>query len=192
MGPKGKVRVVEPSRTEEAHARRVASAKATVPELVLRSSIPGSVSLGQLVHACARALREHPRLNASYRDGRFELHGRVNVAASEDGLLAPTIFDADTKSAAEISRELDELRARGRAGELAPTDVSGATFTVATLAVPGFTAVLHPPQAAVLAVGVGGEGPTQIALTCDHRILFGPEAAAFLALVAELLRSEAT
>jgi len=182
---KGDTARIEPSRAEQAHARRVSSARATIPELVLRSSISATASLGEIVHACGRALREHSRLNASYRDGRFELHSRVNVAVSDGGLLAPTVFDADTKGAAEVTREVDALLARGRAGELAPTELSGATFTVVN--VPGFTAILYPPQAAALAVGVAPAGEVEVTLTCDNRILFGPEAAAFLVQVRNLL-----
>ena len=82
-----------------------------------------------MVKACALALREFPRVNGSYRDGRFELHGRVNVGiavAAEDALVVPTIFDADRKSLGEIAREARALAEQGAAtGTITPPELSG-------------------------------------------------------------------
>ncbi len=118
-----------------------------------------------IVKACALALRDHPRANGSYRDGRFELHARVNVgvavaAGAENptggALVVPTVFDADTKALGEIARETRALAERVRDGSITPPELSGGTFTVSNLGMYGirsFTAIVNPPQAAILAVG---------------------------------------
>jgi pyruvate dehydrogenase E2 component (dihydrolipoamide acetyltransferase) len=158
-----------------------------------------------VVKACAIALREHPLANGAYRDGAFELYERINVGvavATEDSLIVPTVVDADGKSLLEISREVRRLAARVRSGEVTPAELSGGTFTVSNLGMYGvssFDAIINPPQAAILAVGevratpvvrdgqiVPGHRMT-IALTCDHRILYGAPAAEFLARVRALL-----
>jgi pyruvate dehydrogenase E2 component (dihydrolipoamide acetyltransferase) len=164
-----------------------------------------------IVKACALALREYPRANGSYRDGRFELHSRVNVGvavavASDDptggALVVPTVFDADTKALGEIARETRTLARRVRDGQITPPELGGATFTVSNLGMHGirhFTAIVNPPQAAILAVGEVGPRPVArkkkaivrptmtVTLSCDHRILYGADAALFLARVRELL-----
>jgi len=158
-----------------------------------------------VVRACALALREHPRANGAFRDGGFELYERVNVGvavAAEEALLVPVVADADRLSLGEIARVSRELAVRGREGTLTAAQMSGATFTVSNLGmygVRGFTAVLNSPQAAILAVGelaqravvVDGElvarHRLELNLTCDHRILYGADAAAFLARIRELL-----
>jgi pyruvate dehydrogenase E2 component (dihydrolipoamide acetyltransferase) len=158
-----------------------------------------------VVKAAARALREFPRANGSYRDGRFELYGRVNVGvavAAQDALVVPTVFDADRKSLGEIARETRALAERVRAGVVTPPELSGGTFTVSNLGMYGvtsFTAVINPPQAAILAVGAmtpkavvrdGGlvaRHTMGVTLACDHRILYGADAAEFLARIRALL-----
>jgi len=158
-----------------------------------------------VVRACALALREHPRANAAYRDGAFELYERVNVGiavAADDSLIVPTLFDADRKSLLDIAREARMLAERVRSRQITPAELSGATFTVSNLGMYGITsfdAIINPPQAAILAVGELREVPVvrdgqvvpglriSIALTCDHRILYGAPAAEFLARVRQLL-----
>jgi pyruvate dehydrogenase E2 component (dihydrolipoamide acetyltransferase) len=168
-----------------------------------------------IVKACALALREHPRANGSYRDGRFELHSRVNVgvavaAASDDpaagALVVPTVFDADTKALGEIARETRTLAERVREGTVTPPELSGGTFTVSNLGMYGiasFTAIVNPPQAAILAVGavkpravvrkkkVVARHTMNVTLACDHRILYGADAALFLTRIRELLEEPA-
>jgi pyruvate dehydrogenase E2 component (dihydrolipoamide acetyltransferase) len=154
-----------------------------------------------VVKACALALREFPRVNGAYRDGRFELYSRVNVGvavAAPDGLVVPTIFDADRKTLGEIARESRALAGKVRDGTVSPPELSGATFTVSNLGMYGvreFVAVLNPPQAAILSVGAVEERPVvrdgavvpgrrmSVSLACDHRILYGADAAQFLARV---------
>jgi pyruvate dehydrogenase E2 component (dihydrolipoamide acetyltransferase) len=174
-------------------ARRSAESRATVPTLELSVDLepPRALASGSLVHACARALGAHPRANAAYRDGRFELYSRVNiglVVADTERYLIPTIFDADTKSETELQQEIETLF-RDVAG-LPSTAFTGATFSVwdatrhglATASIP-----VVPPQAAALAAGT-----RSLTLACDHRILYGAEAAAFLQAIAHHLDGDGT
>jgi pyruvate dehydrogenase E2 component (dihydrolipoyllysine-residue acetyltransferase) len=219
---KGDITVVKLSRVQQVIARRMAESKATVPEFTLRSELDMEAcvvlraqlkALGgdvpsyndMVVKASALALREFPRVNGSYRDGAFELHSRVNVGvavAATDALVVPTIFDADRKSLREIARESRALAERVRAATVTPPELSGGTFTVSNLGMYGvtdFTAVINPPQAAILAVGAlapravvrAGELVARhtmgVTLACDHRILYGADAAQFLARIRELL-----
>jgi pyruvate dehydrogenase E2 component (dihydrolipoamide acetyltransferase) len=158
-----------------------------------------------VVKACALTLREHPRANGAYRDGRFELYSRVNVGvavAALDALVVPTVFDADTKGLRQIASESRGLAQRVRDGQITPPELSGATFTVSNLGMFGidsFSAVINPPQAALLAVGAIAERPVvrdgeltsahmmSVNLACDHRILYGAPAAEFLARIRALL-----
>jgi pyruvate dehydrogenase E2 component (dihydrolipoamide acetyltransferase) len=222
---KGDVVVEELSRLQGVVARRMAESKATVPDFVLRTDVDmeGCVALRRqlkdrlgpdapvpsyndmVVKACALALREFPRANGAYRDGSFELYSRVNVGvavAGQDALVVPTVFDADTRSLGDIARATRELAAKVREGTVSPPELSGGTFTVSNLGmygVTGFTAVINPPQAGILAVGAMAPVPVvvdgrvavrqrmEISLTCDHRILYGADAAQFLARIRELL-----
>jgi pyruvate dehydrogenase E2 component (dihydrolipoamide acetyltransferase) len=158
-----------------------------------------------VVKACALALREHPRANGAYRDGRFELYSRVNVGiavAARDALVVPTVFDADRKGLRQIASESRALAQRVRDGQITPPELSGATFTVSNLGMYGvdsFSAVINPPQAAILAVGAIREKPVirggelssghllPLELACDHRILYGAPAAELLAGIRSLL-----
>ena len=160
-----------------------------------------------VVKASALALREHPAANGSYRDGRLQLHSRVNVGvavAAENALVVPTVFDADEKSLGEIARETHTLAERVRSATITPPELGGGTFTVSNLGMYGvrsFTAIVNPPQAGILSVGslepraIVSEGQVvarntmTLTLACDHRILYGAEAAQFLARVRELLET---
>jgi pyruvate dehydrogenase E2 component (dihydrolipoyllysine-residue acetyltransferase) len=222
---KGQVTYEDLSKTQQVIARRMAESKATAPHFYLRATIdmsdavagrgqvkaramPGDVIPSfndMVVKACALALREHPRANGAYRDGRFELYSRVNVGvavAAEDALIVPTLFDADRKGLRQIAQESRALAVKVREGQITPPELSGATFTVSNLGmygIDGFSAVINPPQAAILAVGAIEERPVvrdggiatahlmQVDLACDHRILYGAPAAEFLARVRALL-----
>jgi pyruvate dehydrogenase E2 component (dihydrolipoamide acetyltransferase) len=158
-----------------------------------------------VVRACALALRGHPRANGTYRDGAFHLRARVNIGvavAAEGTLVVPTIFDADAKPVTQIAAESRALAAQVREGTITPSDLAGGTFTVSNLGMFGvtsFTAVINSGQAAILAVGAAVERPVihdgdivvrsvmDLSLTCDHRILYGADAAAFLADLRALL-----
>jgi pyruvate dehydrogenase E2 component (dihydrolipoamide acetyltransferase) len=226
-GSKGAVEVIEPSRSQQLIARRMASAKATIPEFQvtvevdaeaafeLREQLRGQAdplpSVNDLVvKACALALRQHPGINASYVDGHFERYGRVNVGVAVAGtgtLVVPTVFDADIRSLTEIAAATRALAARVRDGTVTPPELSGATFTVSNLGMLGvsrFTAVINPPQAAILAVGaanaravVGPDGTLsarrvmELTISADHRIVYGADAADFLATVRKRLERPA-
>jgi pyruvate dehydrogenase E2 component (dihydrolipoamide acetyltransferase) len=158
-----------------------------------------------IVKACAVALREFPRANGAYKDGHFELYSRVNIGiavAAHDALIVPTIFDADRKSIREIAADARALAERVRAGVITPPELSGGTFAVSNLGMYGiksFIAVINPPQAAILSVGamepraavVDGEVTVRrrmdIVLSCDHRILYGADAAEFVRRIKQLL-----
>ena len=163
-----------------------------------------------IVKACALTLRRHPRANGSYRDGRFELHEHVNVGiavAADDALIVPTIADADTRPVGAIAREARRLAAAVRDGSVTPPDLAGATFSVSNLGMYGMTAitpVINPPQAAILGVGAARAIPAlrdgqlierrlmTLTLTCDHRILYGADAAEFLSDIRRGLESPLT
>src|SRR4051794_32005968 len=130
---KGDVTVVDPTRTQRTIARRIAEAKATVPEFTLQAEIDVAQALQRpepllalVVRAAGQALREVPRANAAYRDGKFELYSRANVGVTvdtEDAYVVPTIFDADRRTPAEIAAALDELADRARAGTITSPDL---------------------------------------------------------------------
>jgi len=223
---KGDVSVQELTRTQQVIARRMAESKATVPEFTIATDVDmeGAVELRKqlkaaaetvngampsyndmVVKASALALREYPRANGSYKDGHFELYSRVNVGvavAAQEALVVPTVFDADRKSLGEIARDTRTLAERVRANAITPPELSGGTFTVSNLGMFGvteFSAVINPPQAAILAVGkmepravvrdgeIVARNIMTITLVCDHRILYGADAAEFLARIKALL-----
>jgi hypothetical protein len=146
-GVKGTTRIEDPSPAQRTIARRSAESRATVPDLELSADVDmaaavelraetGYAGTALLVRACALALRETPRANGAYRDGRFELYSRVNIGVTlgtADAYAVPAVLDADQKSLAELSAELDDLAVRASAGELTPPELSGATFTLTDL-----------------------------------------------------------
>jgi pyruvate dehydrogenase E2 component (dihydrolipoamide acetyltransferase) len=160
-----------------------------------------------VVKAAALALVDFPRANGAYRDGKFELYSRVNVGvavAGQDALIVPTVFDADSKSLGQIAKETRTLAERVRAGAITPPELSSGTFTVSNLGMFGiqsFVAVINPPQAAILAVGAMQPTPVvrdgevvvrnimRLTLACDHRILYGADAAEFLGRIRERLEN---
>jgi pyruvate dehydrogenase E2 component (dihydrolipoamide acetyltransferase) len=190
---KGSVEVREPTKLEQASARRVAESKATIPHIYLDAelAVAGGESSDLTAHvikAAADALRQHPALNGAYRDGRFETYSRVNVGVTisgEGAAVVPTIFDADTLDPVEIATRLDELRRAVNEGTLTSPQLAGGTFTVTVLespAVTRLTPVINAGQAATLAVAGAGRviGAT---LACDNRMVGAPEGAAFLEAV---------
>ncbi len=219
---KGTVRIEAPTRVQELIARRMVEGSA-IPAFAVETEIDmtGIVARRQeeagspdpppsindfVVKASALALREFPRLNASYSERGFELYSRINVGvavAGEDSLIVPTIFDADRKTLAEIAAETRRLADRARAGQITPAELEGGTFTVTNLGMLGatrFLPIINPPQAAILAVGSVSKRPTfdehdvlvarwtmSATLVCDHRIVYGADAARFLGRLKELL-----
>lgn len=222
---KGQVETVELTKLQQTVARRMAESKATAPHFYLETEVDMSRAVeararikagakegdpvpsfnDMVVKACALALREFPRANAAYRDGKVELYSRVNVGvavAARDALVVPTVFDADRRGLREIAAETRALAARVRDGSITPPELSGGTFTVSNLGMYGitnFAAVINPPQAAILAVGAIVERPVvrdgeivpahvmPINVACDHRVLYGSDGAEFVARVREML-----
>jgi pyruvate dehydrogenase E2 component (dihydrolipoamide acetyltransferase) len=151
-----------------------------------------------LIALVARTLARHPRVNASWAGDNLVENAQVNIAlaiAVEDGVIAPVIPGADTATLTDIAARRSDLAARARAGRLRPADLAGGTFAISNLGMFGvdaFSAIIMPPQAAILAVGqiadraVVVEGEIAIrpmltmTLSSDHRVLDGAKAAAFL------------
>ena len=162
-----------------------------------------------LVALVARVLERHPRLNASWTGEGIRLNPEVNVAiavAVDEGVVAAVIPRANTADLASIAADRQQLTERAKAGRLRPSDIAGATFTISNLGmhhVDAFSAIVTPPQAAVLAVGTiadrvvpvdgaPGIGPMMtLTLSCDHRVVDGARAAAFLNDLAGAIRHPA-
>ncbi len=159
-----------------------------------------------VVRAAAIALREHPRLNSSFADDHVVTRDEVDIGvavAAADILLVPVIRNADRLSLADIARRSRELAERARNRSLTPDDTTGGTFTVSNLGMFGvasFHAVINPPQAAILAIGAVVRRPVLddsgaivprnvmiVSLSCDHRVVYGLDAAMFLQRLRELL-----
>ena len=158
-----------------------------------------------LIRACAVTLRTHLDVNSSWGGDHLVRHSHVNIGcavATDNGLLVPVIRDADRKSLTEIAVEAHALVERARAGKLTPDELTGSTFTISNLGMYGidhFTAVINPPEAAVLAVGavqqeaVVRDGQLiaattlKLTLSIDHRVLDGATAAVFLRDLVNLL-----
>lgn len=162
-----------------------------------------------ILAASARALREHPGLNAYLVDEAITVLDEVNIGvavATDAGLMVPVIHGADRLSLADLTTRRRDLAERARTGRLTMADVDGGTFTVSSLGMLGvdrFDAILNIPQVAILAVGAtqvrwvrDGEGgrwqPTaELTLTCDHRAVDGAVGAGFLATLVRLLEAGA-
>ena len=158
-----------------------------------------------IVHATARALRRHPRVNVSLDGELVRVHSGIHIGlavALDDGLIVPVLRNADRKALPDLAAEARGLADRARQGQLTPEDVSGSTFTVTTLGrfgIDGFTPIINPPEAAILGVGRIIEKPAAyrgaialrhmltLSLTHDHRLVDGAAAAAFLQTLVEML-----
>jgi pyruvate dehydrogenase E2 component (dihydrolipoamide acetyltransferase) len=222
-GDRGEVTVVEPAPTQATIARRMAQSASAIPAFTVSLDADVSQIVDQrrgareqgaeplslndfVVRAVGLALREFPRFNASWVDGRIELYARVNVGiavATDDALLVPVVVDADRRSLSEIAAETRRLAKAARARTLRPEELQSATFTVSNLGMFGvrsFTAIVDAPQAAILAVGGVRREPREdaaggvafrdvmtLTLSCDHRVVYGADGARFLSRLRELL-----
>jgi len=223
--------IVEPNRMQATIARRMVDAKTAVPEFQvtvearvdlavslrqqLKDSVPGAEKVTMtdfLVRACALALRKFPEVNSSWVDGKFQRKRSINiglaVAPSQGmGLLVPVVHDADLKDLIQISIESRQVIERARSGRPAEGDLSGATFSISNLGMFGvdeFTAIINPPEAAILAVGAIKDVPVveggnivpgkvmRMTLSVDHRVFYGATAAQFMAEVRRLIESPVT
>lgn len=157
------------------------------------------ISYNDMLIACvARSLSEHPEVNASWGDDAITQHGRVDIGvavAIEGGLITPVIRNADTLGLAQIGSQVRELAGRAKSLKLAPEEYTNGTFTISNLGmmdIEHFTAIINPPEAAILAVGSIQEVPVhvdgafqlgyrmKVTMTCDHRVIDGAVGAAFL------------
>jgi pyruvate dehydrogenase E2 component (dihydrolipoamide acetyltransferase) len=220
---KGPTTAVPLSTTAQTIARRMTQSRSEIPsfDIVMQADMSAVVQLRRnsgdlvdtvpslndfVVKAAALALREYPAFNSSFVNGQCERHARVNVGiavATEDALLVPAVVDADLKGLAVIAAETRELVARAHGRRLSPEELTASTFTVSNLGmfdVRSFTAVINPPQVAILAVGSVRRSPVETAtggvafrdvaeltLTADHRAVYGAHAARFLGRLRQLL-----
>jgi pyruvate dehydrogenase E2 component (dihydrolipoyllysine-residue acetyltransferase) len=208
---KGDVRVFELTPTQATIARRMVESATTIPVFTVSADVDMSLiaSLRRgagkegvdvpsvndfIVKAAAGTLRDFPRFNASYVDGKVECYSRVNVGiavATEDALLVPVVRDADRKTLAEVAAETRRLADAARRRALGPEELRDGTFTVSNLgmfSVRSFTAIIDPPQVAILAVGgLRTDGAMTVTLSGDHRVVYGADGARFLSRLRELL-----
>jgi pyruvate dehydrogenase E2 component (dihydrolipoamide acetyltransferase) len=152
-----------------------------------------------IIRGIALALRHHPAVNASWGDDAITQHGDVHVGvavATPDGLITPVIRNADQKSVADIATEVRALADKAKNRRLKPDEYQGSTFTISNLGAWGiedFTAIINPPNAAILAIGAAEPRPVvdanrqiivrdrmKVTLSCDHRIVDGALGADFL------------
>jgi len=177
------------------------SAKALNPEL--------SISYNDIIlKACAAALQLHPQVNASFQGEAIRYYRRIHLgiatAVEEGGLITPVIRDCQSKSLTDISQEAKELIARARSRKLNPDEYIGATFSVSNLGMMGieeFSAVINPPEGAILAVGAVAEKPVVVkgqievglrchmTMSCDHRVIDGATGAKFLQTLKQILEN---
>jgi pyruvate dehydrogenase E2 component (dihydrolipoamide acetyltransferase) len=225
------VEVVEPTRMQATIAKRMVESKSTVPEFQvtvearvdlavslrqqMKDSVPGAEKVTMtdfLVRACALALRKFPEVNSSWADGKFQRKRSINIGlavppAQGMGLLVPVVHDADVKDIVQISIESRQVIERARSGRPAEGDLSGATFSISNLGMYGvdeFTAIINPPEAAILAVGAIKEVPLveggrivpgkvmRMTLSIDHRVFYGATAAQFMAELKRLIENPVT
>jgi pyruvate dehydrogenase E2 component (dihydrolipoamide acetyltransferase) len=224
----GEVEAVPLSAMRRTVARRLVESMQSAPHFYLTSTVDAEALLGfreelnrqlqaggqdlkvsvndLIVKACAGLLRTNPELNVSFGGDKLLVHQRVHVGiavALDGGLVVPVLRDADQKSLTQLAREARELAGRARAGRLAAPELTGGTFTVSNLGMFGidqFTAVINPPEAAILAVGAALAEPVasadgavvvhrrmRLTLSIDHRALDGATAARFLARLKQAL-----
>jgi pyruvate dehydrogenase E2 component (dihydrolipoamide acetyltransferase) len=162
-----------------------------------------------LLQAVARALSEHPRLNAQFTGDEILRYSQVDLAvavATAGGLLTPCLRDAAGLSVVQIAATVRDLAERARAGKLTRDEITGGTFTVSNLGMFGvrqFDAIINPPQVAILAVGALEARPVvrdgaiavgqrmSVTLACDHRVVDGADAAAFIATLRDIVANAA-
>lgn len=219
--PEG-VEVIPLSATRKTIARRLTEAKQTIPHFylvaeyeldgllahraTLNESSDTKVSVNDLIVWCvAQALMKEPRVNVNLVDDDIHQFSEAHVSvaiATEEGLYPATVYNADSKSPADIAAATAELSEKARAGKLTKGDISGGSFTVSNLGMYGitqFTAIVNPPMGAILALGKASQkvvvenGEQRIAtvlnatLSCDHRVIDGAVGAQYLAVLGDVI-----
>jgi pyruvate dehydrogenase E2 component (dihydrolipoamide acetyltransferase) len=218
-------KVTKNSNMRATIARRLIEAKTSIPHFYLETEIDaapmlalraqvndvvgdaGKLSVNDFIlKACAHALRRVPAVNCSWEGESIKAHAAANVSfavAIEDGLITPVIFNAHAKTIHQISAEAKTLGAKAKAKKLQPNEYTGGTFCVSNLGMFGvhrFSAIINPPNAAILAVGTTVKKPVvndagqivpgerlALTLSCDHRVVDGATGAQFLAALKEIL-----
>jgi pyruvate dehydrogenase E2 component (dihydrolipoamide acetyltransferase) len=160
-----------------------------------------------IIKVAAETLMQHPQVNASFQEKfvRFYEHADIGVAvAIEDGLITPVVRSADQKSLSEIAREVRDLAERARVRKLQPEEYTGASFSISNLGILGideFTAVINPPEGAILAIGAVTAKPVvrddqivvrqmmRVTMSCDHRVIDGATGAKFLQTFKKILEN---
>lgn len=160
-----------------------------------------------VIKASAMALKEHPQINASWKEDKIIFHKEINIGvavAVEDGLLVPVIARADQKSLREISAEVKDKANRARSRKIQAQEIEGSTFTISNLGMFGietFTSIINQPNSCILSVGAILEKPVvqkgqivpgnlmKISLACDHRTVDGAKASAYLQLLKKFLEN---
>jgi pyruvate dehydrogenase E2 component (dihydrolipoamide acetyltransferase) len=206
-------------------ARRLTSSVGPVPHFFLTTEIEmdrvvelraslnaldqeNKVSINDIIiKVAAASLVQHPQVNASFQDKHIRYYERADIGvavAIEEGLITPIVRGADRKSIGQISREVRELAGRARERKLQPDEYMGATFSVSNLGMFGideFTAIINPPEAAILAVGAMNAKPVvregevvvrqlmRVTMSCDHRIVDGATGAKFLQTFKKMLEN---
>jgi pyruvate dehydrogenase E2 component (dihydrolipoamide acetyltransferase) len=225
------VETVEPNRMQATIARRMAESKSTVPHFYvtvearvdeavrvrqqLKELVPNAdrvTMTDMLTRACAIALTRFPEVNASWVDSRFQRKRSVSIGlavppAEGLGLLVPVVHDVDRKDLVRISIESRQVIERARSGKPSPGDLEGGTFSISNLGMYGveeFSAIINPPEAAILAVGAIRDVPLivdgqvrpgkvmKMTLSVDHRVFYGATAAQFMAEVKRLVENPVT
>jgi pyruvate dehydrogenase E2 component (dihydrolipoamide acetyltransferase) len=229
MAPVGAPRLeeqrIELSQMRKAIAKRLVQSLGPVPHFFLTTEIDmgraldmrkslnerlreGKVGVNDLlIKVVAEALARHPEINASFEGDAIRRHGSVDIGvavAVPDGLITPIVRDADRKGLVQISIEAADLVARARNRKLTPEEYIGATFSISNLGMFGideFTAIINPPEGAILAVGQTVEKPVvedgevvvrrrmRVTMSCDHRVIDGAMGAAFLQTLRAMLEN---
>ncbi|MEO5797874.1 MAG: dihydrolipoamide acetyltransferase family protein [Gemmatimonadales bacterium] len=190
--------------TAEVDMERANDARAAL----LAADEKGKFSFNDLIiRAAAAALKQHPNVNAWWMDDSIRKWEDVHIGvavAIEDGLITPIVRNADQKGLRQISAEVRELAGRAREKKLKPEEYTGATFSISNLGMFGideFTAIINPPESAILAVGRIEQKPVvrngeivarrrmRITLSCDHRVIDGASGAAFLKTLVGMLEN---
>jgi len=188
--------------TTEIEMDRTAALRAQLNELDKENK----VSINDIIiKVAAVALTRHPQVNASFQDKTIRYYERADIGvavAIEEGLITPVIRTADRKSIGQISREVRALAERARARKLQPEEYTGASFSISNLGMFGideFTAIINPPEAAILAVGAMQAKPVvrdgeitvrqmmRVTMSCDHRLVDGATGAKFLQTFKQML-----
>lgn len=222
---------VEPlSQMRKTIARRLTESKRDVPHFYLTVDVDagplletrkmindelaadgGKVSVNDmLIKACAVALRRYPKANASFAGDSIHYHQRVDISvavAVADGLITPVVRNADKKGVADIAAEVKDLAARARDKKLKPEEFTDGTFSISNLGMFGieeFSAVINPPEGAILAVGAIRDTPVveggaivpgkrmKMTLSCDHRVIDGATGAEYLSILRRFVEKPAS